>query len=151
MIEGIEDLIECLFGDGDIDCSPEDVLDGGDYTFDDTQIFDSMASEGVSDGFNEEMSQALNEFNNESIDFSSTDSISFTSNSHHEPFPDETTGNGEDISFGGSGDKYTDNEYNRQAADKWLQKEKDCLAKGDISGASAAHSTAMSHIKRIKK
>lgn len=58
--------------------------------------------------------------------------------------------NNPEISFTGNGDKYTDNEYNQTQADKWLDKEQECLAKGDKTGASAAHSTAMNHLKRIK-
>ena len=62
---------------------------------------------------------------------------------------DYTEGENNDISFTGN-DKYTDNSYNQAQADKWLAKEQDCLAKGDKSGAAAAHATAMDHLKRIK-
>lgn len=55
------------------------------------------------------------------------------------------------ISFTGSGDKYMDDEYNREQAEKWFKKEEECLKKGDTSGAAAAHSTAMKHQNRIKK
>lgn len=54
------------------------------------------------------------------------------------------------ISFTGNGDKYTDNSYNQAQADKWLAKQQDCLAKGDISGADAAKALAKDHLRRIK-
>lgn len=57
---------------------------------------------------------------------------------------------GHDISFTGSDDKYSDNQYNRQQADKWLAKMQDCLAKGDTAGAKAAEKLADKHLGRIK-
>lgn len=80
--------------------------------------------------------------------------VSFTGDlSHHEPFSGEPgyKERRSAVSFEGTGDKYSDNEYNRKQADKWLAKEQECLAKGDKTGAAAAHSTAMSHLGRIKK
>ena len=58
--------------------------------------------------------------------------------------------NQSDVSFTGSGDKYSDNDYNRQAADDFLEQEAYYRGKGDNAAADAAHSQAMKHKGRIK-
>lgn len=55
-----------------------------------------------------------------------------------------------DISFTGNGDKHTDDDYNRKAAEEHLKQEEYLRKKGDNRGADAAHSQAEKHIKRIK-
>lgn len=55
-----------------------------------------------------------------------------------------------DISFTGSGDKYTDNAYNQSQYDKWMDIYQEKLSKGDTSGAQAALATAKDHLRRIK-
>lgn len=55
-----------------------------------------------------------------------------------------------DISFTGSGDKYTDNAYNQSQYDKWMDIYQEKLSKGDTSGAQAALATAKDHLHRIK-
>lgn len=56
-----------------------------------------------------------------------------------------------DISFTGSNDKYSDNNYNRKEADYAFTEEQRLLEKGDIKGAEAAHKRGMNHLGRIKK
>lgn len=54
-----------------------------------------------------------------------------------------------DISFTGNGDKYSDNDYNRQSADDFLKQEAYYREKGDNAAADAAHRQAMKHKGRI--
>ena len=58
--------------------------------------------------------------------------------------------NNSDVSFTGSGDKYTDNDYNQRSADDLLKKEAYYREKGDNSAADAAHRQAMDHLRRVK-
>lgn len=156
-MEGLEELFESIFGaddlpiesfatDGGLNINVEDILSGDIANIETSSLGD------IDNGFETAMGCALDDFNGESLDFSSSDSVSFTGQSHHEPFDGESSmDDSNQISFEGNGDKYTDNEYNKEQADKWLKKEQDCLAKGDTTGAAAAHSTAMKHLGRIKK
>lgn len=132
----------------------DSVFDGGDsIDIDDISLDgqDSMMSDLFS----------LQNFSSDSSDFSSLMSASFEGdafdNFENSNFDCDSDFDGiteenqnSDVSFTGSGDKYVDNSYNQKQADKWLAKEQDCLAKGDKSGAAAAHATAMDHLKRIK-
>ena len=144
----IEELLENLGVDG------TDYSDGelniANLILEDSGTLESVTMADFENNLSDEMDKALTMFNDHSMDLSTTDSINFTGTLHHTPFEGEPIDSRSDISFEGSGDKYTDNEYNRKAADKWFAKEKDCLAKGDVNGAAAAHSTAMDHLKRIK-
>lgn len=156
-MDGLEELFESILGaddlpiesfatDGGLNINVEDILSGDFGNIETSSLGD------IDSGFETAMDYALDDFNEESLDFSSSDSIPFTGQSHHEPFDGEPSmDNGNQISFEGSGDKYNDNEYNKEQADKWLKKEQDCLAKGDTTGAAAAHSTAKKHLGRIKK
>lgn len=161
-MDGFDDLIDSLgkaisdiFSDstsGIEDFSPFSDVNLGDCS----TIISDFASGNFIDNGSEEfysgMESALNrllEDTDSSLDTNSN--ISFEgSMSHHEPFSRESDFNTDNISFEGNGDKYTDNAYNQAQADKWLAKEQECLAKGDKTGAAAAHSTAINHLKRIK-
>lgn len=57
--------------------------------------------------------------------------------------------NHSDVSFTGNGNKYTDNEYNRESADDFLEQEAYYRKKGDNAAADAAHRQAMKHKGRI--
>lgn len=143
-MEGLEDLFENILGASSFDdpgVSLDDILSGDISNVDTPSFGDNNAD------FDAAMSAAFEDVNK------GLDAVSFTGQFHHEPFDGELSidNNGSQITFEGNGDKYTDNDYNREQADKWLAKEQDCLAKGDTKGAASAHSTAMKHIGRIKK
>ena len=166
-MDGLDDFIDSVsasldnfFNGTDSACEDfSDLTDGTNIGDCGDDVIDALSngnfsSHGSSD-FYSSMKSALREFDS----VNGTESamyldgidgeVSFEGSlEHYEPFDDE---NREDVSFTGNGDKYTDDEYNREQAEKWFKKEEECLKKGDTSGASAAHSIAMKHQKRIKK
>lgn len=56
-----------------------------------------------------------------------------------------------DISFTGKEDKYSDEEYNRKEADKYLEQEEKKRKSGDTKGGDILHNLAMKHVNRIPK
>lgn len=56
-----------------------------------------------------------------------------------------------DISFTGKEDKYSDEEYNRKEADKYLELEEKKRKSGDTKGGDILHNLAMKHVNRIPK
>ncbi len=57
----------------------------------------------------------------------------------------------DDISFTGKEDKYSDEEYNRKEADKYLEQEEKKRKSGDTKGGDILHNLAMKHVNRIPK
>ena len=153
-MDDLSDVFGHLFSDSD------GLIDGFDSeSIESIDDLDSMINGiGVSNpidmtesvDFNDAMNEALSSFNQD-FELPNSEQIPFVGHTHHEPFPGEADYNSNnDITFVGKGDKYSDNDYNQQQADKWFDKEQDCLANGDPKGAEAAHRTAMDHQKRIK-
>jgi len=145
-MDDFDDILEHIFGDsndGLLDLSSIDSIDDlGPFA-------DGLESDLPTDvDFGNAMDNALFDFQQGSQSYSGIDNISFEGHNHHEPFEGEY-GYSSEPSF--TGDKYTDDAWNRKQADHWFDVEKDCYAKGDTSGAQAAHSTAMKHMNRIKK
>ncbi len=133
-----DDLID-FTGNSDIQFESLNEL----FQFDNGDNFSSLMKDSIDE-------QSFYECQIDDVDGSLSD-VSFTGHNHHDPFPNEPDYESDhSISFEGNCDKYTDNLYNQEQANKWLAKEQDCLAQGDKSGAAAAHSTAMDHLKRIK-
>ena len=153
-MDDLSEIFDHLFGDSDglidgLNSDSIESIDELDSMINSIGVNDSISSLGNVD-FNDAMNEALSSFNHE-LQIPNSDSINFTGHEHHDPFSGEHYyDSNNDISFEGNGDKYTDNNYNQQQADKWLAKEQDCLVKGDKTGAAAAHATAMDHLKRIK-
>lgn len=58
---------------------------------------------------------------------------------------------GGDISFCGSGDKYTDNEHNQSLADQWIREAEKRYAKGEKNAGDRAMAKANEYLSRIKK
>lgn len=56
-----------------------------------------------------------------------------------------------DVSFTGKEDKYSDEEYNRKEADKYLEQEEKKRKSGDTKGGDILHNLAMKHVNRIPK
>lgn len=135
-----------------IDNSDSCTFDSFDFFDNDMSLHQSLSECEIDSELQTEMDAALNNYDN-TANPTSTDNISFLGQSHHEPMDGEPEKDPlkRYVSFEGNGDIYSDNDYNRKEADKWLSKEADLLAKGDTTGASAAHKTAMKHISRIKK
>lgn len=161
-MDGFDDLIDSfseslsnILSDStsdSLDFSQFSDVDLGDYSSIISEFASGDFTDNGSDEFYSSMDNAFNGlFENFGSSMDANSNISFEGSlDNHELFLEESYSNADNISFEGNGDKYTDNSYNQAQADKWLAKEQECLAKGDKTGAAAAHRTAMDHLKRIK-
>ena len=159
-ISSISEALDNFLNGSDFDSNDfSDLTDSSNIGDCATDVIDAISngdfSSHGSPDFYSSMESALRDFNStnefdSNICYDKTDgTLSFEGSlEHHEPFDGECqTG---DVSFTGN-DIYTDDDYNREQADKWFKKEAECLKKGDTTGAAAAHSIAMTHQNRIKK
>lgn len=148
-IDAIKDIIP--FG-GDEASDNDTSVDFGDFSFNSGEdALGSLLSSDFSniqgnefEIFSSDLGDAMN---SAYIDSEVSENGSFSNGS----LDSEMDSNQENISFTGNGDKHTDDDYNRKAAEEHLKQEEYLRKKGDNRGADAAHSQAEKHIKRIKK
>lgn len=116
-------------------------------------IYNGMSDNSGDAGFNE--FDSLASLDSPDIDNLSQDSMidylcADPDTSIDNSINDISLGTANDVSFTGSGDKYTDDSYNQSMADRWIAEAEKRYQKGDKSGGDRAMAAAKSYLSRIK-